>query len=130
MFGAGRVMRGVRRLEDPVSSSLCTLRNTLILACLLVSCSQQGRVSTYKTDLEMVTHFNSHRTDFDKLLAMFEADTGLQYFSRGQTRPKDVSTSGVSPQRLEEYQEIFSKLGLDGIGDLSGSNKNEIWFSP
>jgi hypothetical protein len=77
----------------------------------------------------MISNFQAHRTEFNKLLAMFQADTGLLYFSKGNTRPENAQSVGVAKERLKEYESLFSELGLDGVGDLSQSgSKNEVWF--
>ena len=101
----------------------------LIFLCMLGCACHVTRETNHRTDKEMVSNFQSHKAEFGKLLAMFKADKGLHYFSNGHTRPKDLSSVGVTQQRLKEYQEIFSALGLDGIGDVSVSNnKDEVWF--
>ena len=102
----------------------------LLIFLLILGCGCQAqRVTNYRTDREMVANFQLHKADFNKLLAMFQADKGLQYFSKGHTRPEDPSSVGVTQQRLKDYQEMFSALGLDGLGDVSVSNnKDEVWF--
>src|SRR5262249_61685157 len=95
--------------------------------CVL-ACSSR-HVSTYRTDQEMIVHFQNHRADFDELLKMFRADNGLLYYSKGHTRPENLSSLGVTSERLQLYQALFARIGLDGMGDLSQTgSKNEVWF--
>ena len=78
----------------------------------------------------MIANFQAHRADFDELLKMFRADKGLLYFSRGYTRPENVQLIGITSERLKQYQALFARLGLDGMGDLSRpeGSKDEVWF--
>lgn len=99
------------------------------LCVFTLACSMR-HVSTHKTDQEMIANFETHRADFEELLKMFRADKGLLYFSRGNTRPEDVQSIGITPARLQQYQALFARLGLDGMGDLSRpeGSKDEVWF--
>jgi hypothetical protein len=94
-----------------------------------LACSMR-HASTHKTDQEMIANFQTHRADFDELLKIFRADKGLLYFSKGYTRPEDVQSIGITSARLQQYQALFVRLGLDGIGDLSRpeGSKDEVWF--
>ena len=77
----------------------------------------------------MIANFQTHRADFDELLIMFRADKGLSYFSMGYTRPENVQSIGITSERLKQYQVLFTRLGLDGMGDLSqAGSKDEVWF--
>ena len=77
----------------------------------------------------MIANFQRHRADFDELLTMFRADKGLEYFSKGHTRPDDLKAIGIAPERLQQYQSLFTRIGLDGMGDLSQTeSKDEVWF--
>ena len=77
----------------------------------------------------MIANFHIHRAEFDELLKMFRADKGLLYFSRGHTRPENVQSIGITSERLKQYQALFTRLGLDGMGDLSQVGpKDEVWF--
>jgi hypothetical protein len=78
----------------------------------------------------MIANFQAHRADFDELLKMFRADKGLLYFSRGNTRPENVQSIGITSERLKQYQALFARLGLDGMSDLSRpeGSKDEVWF--
>ena len=107
------------------------MQSAHIILCLLlaVSCGCRSEHSTHRSDGEMIQVFQNHQTEFEKLLAMFKADKGLLYFSNGHTRPEDPQSVGITADRLKEYQTLFSRLGLDGIGDISQSgSKDEVWF--
>ena len=95
---------------------------------LMPACSSR-HASTHRTDQDMIANFQIHRADFDELLKMFRADKGLLYFSKGHTRPDNVQSIGVTSERLKQYQTLFTRLGLDGMGDLSQAGlKDEVWF--
>jgi len=102
----------------------------LVTLCVLTLACSALHVSTHKTDQEMIANFQTHRADFDELLKMFRADKGLLYFSRGYTRPENVQSIGITSERLKQYQALFARLGLDGMGDLSQADgsKDEVWF--
>jgi hypothetical protein len=43
---------------------------------------------------------------------MLRADKKLQRVDRGWTPPEDPSSIGISPERIAEYRQTFSKLGI------------------
>ena len=105
--------------------------SALALGAVCMACATRSsdHVSTYKTDQEMIANFQNHRADFDELLKMFRADKGLIYFSRGYTRPENVQSIGITPERLNQYQALFNRVGLDGMGDPTRDElKDEVWF--
>ena len=97
--------------------------------CLLTLTCSSRHASTHKTDQEMIANFQTHRADFDELLKMFRADKGLLYYSNGRTLPENVQSLGITAERLNQYQVLFARLGLDGMGDSSRVGlKDEVWF--
>jgi len=86
-------------------------------------------LTKHKTDREMIDFFQAHKTDFAELLQMFRSDKGLLYLSAYRTSPENPQSVGITADRLKEYQAVFSRIGIDGIGDLSQSgSRDEVWF--
>jgi hypothetical protein len=101
-----------------------------------------------KIDQEMIDIFQAHKTDFVEILQMFRSDKGLLHFFPDNpesvgirdsdltktrrdcyTRPQNPQSVGISAERLKQYQAVFSRLGIDGICDMSRSgSKDEVWF--
>lgn len=105
------------------------MKNRIARYLLPVLCLALQNSSGHMTDRVMIRDFHAHRVEFTNLLAMFQADKGLLFFAHGHIRPEDPQSAGVTPERLKEYEVIFSKLGLLGIGNLSRSGaKDEVWF--
>jgi hypothetical protein len=119
------ITNGIINLKDKTPSVAL-----LGVVCLFTLACSSRHVSTHKADQEMIANFQTHRADFDELLKMFRADKGLLYFSKGHTRPENVQSIGVTSERLKQYQALFARLGLDGMGDLSRpeGSKEEVWF--
>lgn len=67
--------------------------------------------NTRPTDRELLERFHKHRADLDELVRMFEADKGLGRVGASFTRPKDPSSVGVSPERIQEYRRLCSAVG-------------------
>ena len=77
----------------------------------------------------MTAQFQAHKSEFNQLLDMFKADKGLNYFAHGFTLPETPDSGDISPERRQEYQDMFSKLGLDGMRDFSqNGSRDEVWF--
>ena len=89
-----------------------------------------GCASKYRADESLVSAFQAHKAEFNTLLEMFRNDKGLVYFSRGYTLPENAQSVGVSQERLEQYQRLFSALGLDGMAaaDRQTGSRDEVWF--
>jgi hypothetical protein len=104
---------------------------TAVVVIMAAGCaSKPSKPSTYRDDNSLIANFQAHKADFNTLLEMFRADKGLIYFSRGTTIPDNPQSVGVGPERLGQYQRLFSKLGLDGMaaGDRSTGARDEVWF--
>ena|SRR5947209_1968369 len=99
-----------------------------LFAIVLLCCNSCA--SKHKSDQEMIAQFQAHKSEFNQLLDMLQADKGLKYFARGFTLPVTPDSGDISPERRQEYQKLFSKLGLEGISDLTDNgSRNEVWFS-
>jgi hypothetical protein len=101
---------------------------TVTIFLLMAGCA--SKPSTYRTDEYLIANFRAHKAEFNALLDMFRADKGLIYFSRGSIVPNNPQSVGVGPERLEQYRQLFSKLGLDGMAaaDRSAGARDEVWF--
>jgi len=73
------------------------------------------------SDDRMIANFVGHRAEFEQLLTMIRGDKGLSVVAPEWTEPRDVSTVGVSAERLEQYRSLCERLGLrEGIRSYSG----------
>ena len=95
---------------------------------LAIACA--SKPSTYRPDDFLIENFQVHKGEFNTLLELFRADKGLIYYSRGYTIPENTQSVGLSPARLEQYRQLFLKLGLDGMAaaDRVTGDKDEVWF--
>jgi len=102
----------------------------ITVTVFLMTAGCASKPSTYRADDSLIANFQAHKAEFHALLDMFRADEGLIYFSRGSSDPKNPQSVGVSPERLEQYQQLFSKLGLDGMAaaNRSTGSRDEVWF--
>ena len=101
---------------------------TAVIVVVATGCA--SKPATYRDDNSLIANFQAHKAEFNTLLEMFRADKGLIYFSRGTTIPSNPQSAGISPERLEQYQQLFSKLGLDGMAaaNRSTGSRDEVWF--
>ncbi|HMV84746.1 MAG TPA: hypothetical protein PKA34_16575 [Blastocatellia bacterium] len=98
-----------------------------LFAVLLLFCN--GCASKHKSDQEMIAQFQAHKTEFSQLLDMLKADKGLKYFAHGVTLPESPDSGDISQERRQEYQKLFTRLGLDALRDLSNNgSRDEVWF--
>ena len=77
----------------------------------------------HPSDQELITNFDDHRAEFEELLSMFQNDMelGLTRVGAGFTRPADVTSIGITEERIAEYYRLFKILSLpDGIGGSPG----------
>ena len=56
----------------------------------------------------MIQNFITHRSEFEKLLAMVTTDKYLQRVGAAWTDPKDPKGIGVTPERIAEYRRLFA----------------------
>lgn len=79
---------------------------------------------THPNDQELIEYFNSHRTDFDRLVNMAFEDRNLTAIY-----PRSVlldhygvwpttTTEGFSYQRWDQYKSVFGRLNEYGINGL------------
>src|SRR5438093_9869086 len=94
------------------------MKNRILRYLLPVLCLALQNASGHMTDRVMIRDFQAHRVEFTNLLAMFRADKSLLFFANGHLRPEDPQSAGVTTERLKEYEVIFFKLGLQGIGSV------------
>ena len=106
------------------------LTSWVIVVVGMMSAGCASKPSTYRDDNSLIANFQAHKAEFNTLLEMFRADKGLIFFSRGTTVPDNPQLVGVSPERLEQYRRLFTKLGLDGMAaeDRVTGARDEVWF--
>ena len=106
------------------------IRLSVLLFCAFVSLLPPGCASKHRSDQQLITDFQTHKSEFNTLLEMFRADRGLIYFSEGRTLPDNPETVGVSRERLVQYQRLFELVGLLGMAaaDRHTGARDEVWF--
>ena len=95
---------------------------TILLTSFIASCS-----SKHPSDKVLLSEFQSHKAEFDKLLQMFLTDKGLGRVAYSFTRPENLNEIGISEQRLREYRDLFDELSLSA-GIEGYDEKEAIWF--
>lgn len=94
----------------------------LLSAVFFAACA-----SKHPSDQALLSQFQSHRSEFNHLLQMFVADKELGRVAYNFTRPANPAEIGISEQRLQEYKQLFDKLGL--TAGIEGYDEKEvIWF--
>jgi hypothetical protein len=106
------------------------IRVWIAILAFAITMGCTSRKSTYRTDDFLIANFEAHKSEFNALLEMFRADTELIYFAHGRTIPEHPESVFISPERLKQYQQMFSLLGLDGMAaeDRVTGARDEIWF--
>ena len=64
------------------------------------------------SDQEMLANFQHHRTAFNQLLLMAQADKGLSSVNNGWTDPDNLLTAHVSQSRVDQYRKLFIVAGV------------------
>src|SRR2546430_5260668 len=71
------------------------------------------------SDQDLVAEFHRHRADYDTLVAMLRADSGLGRVAYDFTRPANFfsgaplpASTSVTPARLASYRRLFDRLSL------------------
>lgn len=106
------------------------MRLHLLFAAVLAAALGCGAAPS---DPELVAEFRAHRAQYDTLLAMFRADSGLGRVGDGFTRPADFFSGSSQPdsppvtaERLARYRRLFDRLSLpDGI---EGYDKKRVIY--
>ncbi|MGA3129345.1 MAG: hypothetical protein ABSD59_00985 [Terracidiphilus sp.] len=75
----------------------------LLLCCALLS------ACNLESDAALMSNFEVHRKDFEKLVDMSNSDRGVAGVQVMENPPSDLP---ISPQRWHEYQSLFQELGL------------------
>lgn len=66
----------------------------------------------HQSDEELIANFNSHKAEFEKLLAMVLEDKMLSRVDENYTEPSDAQAVGISQERIAEYRRLFRELGI------------------
>jgi len=106
--------------------------STIIVIVLLFALILSGGCTTFDekrhpADDVLIENFRAHRGEFEELRQLFMADRNLTRVAFDFTRPENAQSAGVSRDRLNEYRNLFNKLGLkngiEGYGE-----KDTIFF--
>ena len=79
------------------------------------------------TDRGLEQRFRSHEADFSRLVQMLKEDVDFSRVNKeGAYKTNDVKAT-ASPNRLEEYRGLISKLDLRSISRVAGTDR--IYFA-
>jgi hypothetical protein len=83
------------------------------------------------TDQQLRAEFRARRADYDTLLAMFHADSGVGRVADGWTRPANFfsgapqsAAAGLAEERFAQYRRFFDRLSLKG--GIEGYDRKHI----
>ena len=116
--------------------ALCKLRSRVgfIVLCIgLLSVSLALSSCAPATDRSLQERFFSHQEDFQKLLDMYQQDAHLVTIAPDYTL-LDTDGSwprkniGISPERWQQYRQLFSELGLSGGVGRTDDYPGAIYF--
>ena len=65
----------------------------------------------HPSDTRLLTRFQKHRVELERLIKMFETDTELGRVGEDFTRPDDPQKIGVPSQRIQEYRRLCASVG-------------------
>jgi hypothetical protein len=96
-------------------------RARLFLVVLAVLAVAVVKYCTPPSDDTLIAEFHARRADYDTLLTMFRADSGLGRVAYDFTRPANFFSGAPIPgrreasaQRLAAYRKLFTQLSLRG----------------
>jgi hypothetical protein len=84
---------------------LCTGLLSLLMGVSIACNHRHASTKTFEQ------HFAAHKEDYDKLIAMVQADTNLTRVFRNYTPP----VAALQEDRLKAYRGIMIKLGIETI---------------
>lgn len=84
----------------------------------------------HPSSAELITRFNTHRDDFERLAVMFQQDTDVSRIAPDFTRPEGWAVT--NQERYAEYQQLFDRTGLragvEGYRVAGHAAKDTIYF--
>jgi hypothetical protein len=97
--------------------SITSLIPTLLLICFIAGWFTLAkyswkRIDRIDKDTVMIENFHKHRAEFKKMVEMIKTDTGLERVDWDCTRPENLSSIGIAPERIAQYRELFKKAGV------------------
>jgi hypothetical protein len=87
--------------------------NTSALGITLLTAVGCGP-ATPPSDTSIIARFNTHRTEFSQLLAMFDHDGINGRLGCADSLDDARGPQPIPPQRRAEYVKIFKTIGCDG----------------
>ena len=113
----GRLGRAMATLSAlPIAAGLLAAS-----APLLARAGKSIVCCAHPSDESLIRRLAAHRPEFDRLIAMSQADTRVIRVAPGFTRleddwgwPRPDSLLGFSPKRWREYRRLFNALHLEG----------------
>ncbi len=80
------------------------------------------------SDQQMLANFHQHRTTFNQLVRMAQADKGLTRIGDDWTIPDDPLSVGATPSRIAQYRKLFGVAGTtSGFGADAESVEFYYW---
>ncbi len=100
----------------------CVVSITLLTLLAYVAGYANAASDEPASDLTMIAKLETHRDQFELLIHMVRADDGLRSIAVYENKalpfltiPDDVSTIGITQDKLKKYIELLTTLGLKGI---------------
>jgi hypothetical protein len=103
------------------------VRASATLAIAIVASMIAGCSSKHPSDQVLLSQFQSHQAEFNKLLQMFLIDKRLGRVAYNFTRPENPGEIGITQERLKEYRDLFDELDLSA-GIEGYDEKDLVWF--
>jgi hypothetical protein len=66
----------------------------------------------HKADQELIANFQSHRTEFNRLLQMINEDRDLKRVDNDWTFPENPQAIGIAQERIDKYRTLFRQAGV------------------
>lgn len=123
-LGGYLVIRSIREARRATHPALALVMLAALPAAISVQWATAAALGGHPSDRRMLAEFQAHRSDFERLRAMFQEDRQLErvapsfFRSTGGHAPDDVrGRDAVVEDRVAAYRALFSQLGLSsGIG--------------
>jgi hypothetical protein len=100
----------------------------LLAATALSGCDVVGQ--RHRSDADLIRTFTEHRTQFEEIVAMTSQDDKLRRVDDTWTDPADPAEAGVSAERIAQYREKMSAIGVArGFATYGGPGYVELYAS-
>ncbi len=104
----GRALRTSSKQKAWLVSGFSTGIPILVFGMLWLAFSLGGPPS----DEQMLTNFQQHRSTFNQLIQMVQADKGGMHIDTAAMLPMNTQAPGISSRRLDTYRRLMKSIGL------------------